>query len=136
LLLRESGQAIEQDVELEATIGRVPGGKIPHGDELVRFGEAITRGNDDADAARDALRRALGDEAFVEAAGIVAIFNGLVRNADFSGIPLDESTLLASVEFRAELGLNDFAGSANSDLSAVPIKGAPAASPIFERGNT
>jgi hypothetical protein len=77
----------------------------------------VTRGSDDLDAARTALREAVGDDAFIEAAGIVGIFNGLVRNADFSGIPLDDGTLHGSMDFREVLGLDDFGGAANTDLA-------------------
>ena len=116
MLLRESSEKVEQDVDLAATVGRAGGGGIEHGEELVRFGEALTRGSDDLDAARDALRQAAGDFAFVEAAGIAAIFNGLVRTADLSGIPLDSPTLGSSADFRVELGLESFGGAANTAL--------------------
>ncbi len=106
-------------MDLAASVGRAGGGGIEHGEELVRFGEAITRGGADAAGARASLRAVLADDAFIEAAGIVGVFNGLVRNADFSGIPLDRGTLDGSESFRGELGLNEFGGSANTDLSAA-----------------
>ena len=68
---------------------------------------------------RAELLRAVGPAAFVEAASTVGIFNGLVRTADAAGIPLDDGTLRASVEFRAELGLNDYAGASSTDLAAA-----------------
>jgi hypothetical protein len=91
----------------------------------VRFAEAITSGTDDTDAARAALRDALGEAGFLEAAGIVGIFNGLVRTADLSGIPLDEGTLHGSLDFREKLGLNAFAGAANGDLERADPSRAP-----------
>jgi hypothetical protein len=45
---------------------------------------------------------------------IVAVFNGLVRSADGIGIPLDDTMLAATVEARAELGLDSYAGAANN----------------------
>jgi hypothetical protein len=63
------------------------------------------------------LRAEIGDERFVEVAATVGIFNGLVRVADSTGIPLDDGTLNASVGFRAELGLDQFSGASSSDLS-------------------
>ena len=63
---------------------------VPHGDALVRFGEAVTRGAEDLDQARADLLHALGPEGFVEAAGIVGIFNGPVRTLDATGISLDD----------------------------------------------
>ena len=47
----------------------------------------------------------------------VAVFNGLVRTADASGIPLDDGVVSATADDRARLGLDSFAGAANSDLS-------------------
>ncbi len=91
---------------------------MKHADAIVRFGEAVTRGDDDVDQVRADLLYVLGAEGFVEAAGIVGIFNGLVRTADASGIPLDDGTRGASTEFRQELGLNAYPGSANTDLEA------------------
>jgi hypothetical protein len=124
-LLRASSEQVGQDVDLEATVGRTGGGGIEHGDALVRFAEAVTRGTDDVDTARAALRETLGEDGFVEASGIVGIFNGLVRTADLSGIPLDDDTLHGSIDFREGLGLNTFAGAANSDLDRADPERAP-----------
>ena len=113
MLLRESSQAIAQDVELNSTIGGEGAELIPAGQELIDFGEAVTTGNS-LDSARENLRAKLSSEAFIEAAGIAAIFNGLVRTADSSGIPLDDSTKISSESFRKNLGLNEFPGAANT----------------------
>lgn len=124
-LLRASSEHIGQSVDLEATVGGSGADGIPHGDALVRFAEAVTRGSEDVDAARAALRDALGEAGFVEAAAIVGIFNGLVRTADASGIPLDEDTLHGSTEFRERLGLNAFGGARNSALAEADPAKAP-----------
>ncbi len=124
-LLRESSKAVGQDVNLEATVGGEGASDVEHGEALVAFGEAVTRGSGDLDRARDALRTAVGDEAFVLACGIAGIFNGLVRTADLSGIPLDEGTLHASADFREPLGLNRYGGSANTEIE----RGDPAKAP-------
>jgi hypothetical protein len=115
MLLRASSEKIGVDAKLEST---VQGGdaNLPHGAELTRFGEAITRGSDNADAAREALLRAVGPDGLVEASAIVGIFNGLVRTADASGIPLDDGTLNSTVGFREELGLNAYGGAVNTQL--------------------
>ena len=102
---------------MDSTVGRASGSDVPAGEQLVRFGEAVVRGSEDLPAAREALREALGEAGFLEACGIAGIFNGLVRNADFSGIPLDDAALHASEDFRDKLGLNDFPGARNSDLA-------------------
>ncbi|MDG2304877.1 MAG: hypothetical protein P8R42_09505 [Candidatus Binatia bacterium] len=114
-LLRASSEAIGENATLDATVGRGGSGGLPHGEEIVRFGEAVSKG-EDAGGARDALIEAVGPAGFVEAAGIVGIFNGLVRTADASGIPLDDGTRDASGEFREALGLESYAGASNTDL--------------------
>ena len=88
---------------------------IPAGAELVEFGEALSLGSDNLEQAREKLRTKLSNSAFIEAASIAAIFNGLVRTADSSGIPLDDSTKAASETFRSDLGLNHFPGAANTE---------------------
>ena len=63
------------------------------------------------------MRGALGDDGWVDAAMTVAIFNGLVRTADASGIPLDDGVVSATAADRELLGLDNFSGSDNSDLT-------------------
>jgi len=115
-LLRVSSSAIGEEADLAGAVGRGDGA-IPHGAALVRFAEAATRGSDDLSEAREALREAIGLEAFIEAAATVGIFNGLVRTADSIGIPIDGGMVDSTADFRGELGLNDFSGSRNTDLS-------------------
>ena len=50
----------------------------------------------------------------IDAAVIVAVFNGLVRSADGIGIPLEDGMLAATVDARAVLGLDRFVGAANN----------------------
>ena len=118
MLLRASGEALDQQPDLRGTVGEGDA-CVRHGARLVRFAEAATRGDSDLDGARSALAEEIGFEAFVEAAATVAIFNGLVRTADATGIPLDDGTLRASVDFREELGLNDYAGARSTDLASA-----------------
>jgi len=114
VLLRASSEALGAQADLEATLGRGDGG-VEHGELMARFAEASTRGNDDLDALRRQALEVLGPERFVEVAATVGIFNGLVRVADATGIPLDHGTRKVSSELRAHLGLNAFAGARNSD---------------------
>lgn len=116
MLLRASSEAIGEQADLNGTIGEGDGG-VPHGNELREFAEAATRGSTELAATRQALLEAVGPKAFVEAAATVGIFNGLVRIADATGIPLDDRIRAATGEFRAQLGLNEFSGSANTDDS-------------------
>jgi hypothetical protein len=125
-LLRASSEQAGASVDLQAVMGRAGAEGIEHGEALLRFAEAVTRGDAEIDAARGDLRAALGEAAFVEACGIVGIFNGLVRTADLSGIPLDDGTLHGSTDYREQLGLNAFGGAANSELERADPELAPA----------
>ena len=119
MLLRASGEASGDRVRIEASLGDGDGG-VEHGRELLRFAEAAGRHSDDLQDARAALARAIGPEAFVEAAATVGIFNGLVRVADAIGIPLDEATRLGTRDFRADLGLDGFGGARNTRSADEP----------------
>jgi hypothetical protein len=130
MLLRASGEAIDEDVELTGAVGDADGDAgVPHGQALVRFAEAATRGSDDLEAARTALLDDIGGAGFIEAAATVGIFNGLVRVADSTGIPLDDGTRDRSDQFREALGLNAFGGSRNTDLGQSPAGSPGAAGP-------
>ncbi len=83
---------------------------------MVRFAEAATRGSDDLPDARESLQTAVGASAYIFAAAVIGIFNGLVRTADSTGIPLDSGVASVSDDFRRELGFNAFSGSKNTDL--------------------
>ncbi len=120
MLLRESSEAIGESAELGATVADGAGeGGVPHGGLLARFAEAVTRASEDADPLRGQLIEAIGADAFVEAAATIGIFNGLVRVADATGIPLDRGTLNASVGFRADLGLNEFSGAQSTPIASA-----------------
>ena len=88
MLLRASSEAVGEQADLHAALGRGEGG-VAHGELLAAFAEAATRGSDGLPAIRSALLEVVGPEAFVAAAATVGIFNGLVRVADATGIPLD-----------------------------------------------
>ncbi len=118
MLLRASSEESGDKVDLRATVGE-SGGGVLHGELLSRFAEAATRGAEELDVARAALLQAVGPPALVEAAATVGVFNGLVRVADATGIPLDDGTLRASADFRGELGLNDYAGAKSTKLDTA-----------------
>ena len=56
----------------------------------------------------------LGDQAAVDAAGIVANFQRMVRIADGCGIPLDDFTKDATADVREALGIHEYASAANT----------------------
>jgi len=122
-LLRASSQAIGEEVDLEVSVrdaGNVGDGDggIEHAEALTAFAESATRADENTARTREDLIAAIGPEAFVEVAATVGIFNGLVRTADATGIPLDDGTLAASADFREKLGLTAFAGARSSDLTS------------------
>ena len=90
---------------------------VAHESELRAFAEALARGLESLPQARTELRRALGEDVFVEAAAVAAAFHGYVRVADGTGIPVDELVVATSAELRDELGINAFPGIENSDLA-------------------
>tara|TARA_B100000676_G_scaffold289567_1_gene322221 strand:- start:378 stop:671 length:294 start_codon:yes stop_codon:yes gene_type:complete len=63
---------------------------------------------DDLSVAKENVERELGLSALVDAAGIIGIFDGIVRVADATGIPLEKDKIIASKEIRLNLGINNF----------------------------
>lgn len=86
----------------------------------MRFAAAAHADAADLDAARAELLAAVGSEGLTEAAATVAIFNGLVRVADGTGIQLDDGVLADSADYRDRLGLNGFGGAANVEVDVEP----------------
>lgn len=79
---------------------------VPCAAALVEFGEAMLLGDEARrKAARASVYRELGPAGLVDAASIVASFNAVVKLADASGIPLEESKAEATADLRVELGL-------------------------------
>jgi AhpD family alkylhydroperoxidase len=114
MLLRESSKAVDLIIDTNASMGGQGAETVDHGAELVSFAEAATLCSGNVDQVREAVLERLGAEGFVDAASIIGIFNGLVRTADATGIPLDDSMKLATVEARKDLGINDFRGALNT----------------------
>lgn len=114
LLLRASSDAINGQADIEAANGGDVDSGVKLGDQLVSFSETAHAGQSVA-----AFQAALGPAAFVEAAATVAIFNGLVRTADASGIPLDAGTQMATAGDRDTLGINAYSGAGNSPSDAA-----------------
>lgn len=84
-------------------------GGVPAGAELAAFAEALLGADTDIlDNAIQALRNSVGDEGWVDAAGVAATFNAIDRLADSTGIPLEEKKAELSADFRNAIGLNAF----------------------------
>jgi len=123
MLLSVSGAQNGLDVDLEIAVdaSRTGDAGVPYGEELLAFATEANRRSDSLPDAREALRAAVGHEGLLEAAATVAIFNGLVRVADGTGIQLDPSMVTSTVETREKLGIENFGGAANSiDASTQP----------------
>ena len=119
-MLRESSEHNGEEIELGALTAAADGAAsgIPQGDLLVAFAEAVTLADGPAIvAARGALQTALGDEALVDAAGIVGMFNGLDRVADATGAPLEDWKAADTAEMRAAIGIDSFAA-AKAEIEA------------------
>ena len=76
----------------------------------MEFAEAVL-GSDDGRLARARMKltEALGTDALVDAAAVIANFNAIDRIADATGIPIDAERVESTADLRAELGINAFA---------------------------
>ena len=110
-MLRESMQISGKQVDVSGvTRGFDESVDIPHAGALVAFAEAVVlRDTPRADAAREALRPALGDAGFIDACAIVAAFHGFVRIADAIGIPYTTAAGGRDLpDLREEVGIDEF----------------------------
>ena len=91
---------------------------VAHGEALLAFADALV-GSDDAtlERARDRLLAELGAAGLVDAAGVAANFERMVRIADGTGIPLDRPVLMVTAELRDELSLGAFRSAANTPVA-------------------
>jgi hypothetical protein len=107
--LRASGKATDRDYRLE---GVMEGGGVgvDQGEELLAFAQAAVTGPPETLAtARARVVAALGPAAMIDAAAIVAVFDGITRIADATGIPLEEQKATDSQAWRGPLGIAAFA---------------------------
>lgn len=116
-MLRESSQTqqLVDNLDLSAVADATKDSGVAHGTLLIRFAEAVL-GDDEVelDAVRHDVFAALGPQALVDAAGIVATFMQMVRIADATGIAVVGPMLDKSHDFRHELGLHHFASARNT----------------------
>ncbi|MFT4676121.1 MAG: hypothetical protein ACJAX5_001077 [Patiriisocius sp.] len=116
-MLRVSAQTTKTDIDLQGVIGNEDAASqgILFGAELMRFAEAIALGDDDAlYLARQSLREVAGETVLVDAAGVAANFQRMVRIADAVGIPVDDMQGELGQSVRQELSLHEFRSSENS----------------------
>ncbi len=107
------GKELGIDSVIDAKAAATSG--IANAAELIALAEAIVSRDEPALVdARQALRRAMGDEALVDAAAVAGNFQRMVRIADGCGIPLDTPLQMISADVREELGLDAFGASAHT----------------------
>ena len=76
---------------------------MPHAALLLQFADAAIGG--DPRAQREHLMTVLGEAAMIDAAAVIAGFDGITRIADATGIPLEPAKAEQTADFRGELGL-------------------------------
>ena len=83
---------------------------VPAASELIALvGAALAGEGAPLDRARAAVTRRLSLAAMVDAAAVIAGFDGITRVADATGIPLEPSRAADTADLRARLAIDDFA---------------------------
>jgi len=116
-MLRVSAKSSNIEVDIQAVNGdaTAAGKGIPLGLELMKFAEAVASFDSvDLDSARAALLEVGGELVLVDAVGVAANFQRMVRIADSMGIPVDDMQAELGKEVRETLGLEKFSSAQNS----------------------
>ena len=116
-MLRVSAKATNTTIDIQGISGDASAAAqgIEHGPELMRFAESLARRNEpELTAARKDLLEAAGPGVLVDAAGVAANFQRMVRIADSTGIPVDNLDNPLSQQIRADLGIDTFSSARNS----------------------
>ena len=116
-MLRVSAQTTDTEVDIQAINGDASAAAVGllYGPELMRFAESVaSREESELQAARKALLDASSVEVLVDAAGVAANFQRMVRIADCMGIPVDDMETELGKGVRAELNLSSFATAHNT----------------------
>jgi DNA-binding phage protein len=116
-MLRVSATATNTTIDIQGISGDASAAAqgIEHGPELMRFAESLARRNEpELTAARRNLLEVAGPGVLVDAAGVAANFQRMVRIADSTGIPVDNLDNPLSQQIRADLGLDTFSSAGNS----------------------
>ena len=115
-MLRASGQNNNCDVDIQSVNGDISAAQsVKYGEELLTFTEAVAnRSAADLSISRAALLAAAGPEVLVDAAGVAANFQRMVRIADSMGIPVDNMDTELGQSVRNDLALERFASAQNT----------------------
>jgi hypothetical protein len=77
---------------------------VPHAAILLRFADAVIAG-EAIEVAREGVVAALGEAPMIDAAAVIAGFDGITRIADATGIPIEPAKAEQTADFRSELRL-------------------------------
>ena len=117
MMLRASAMTTDTEVDLQGVVGNKTSAAtgIAYGAELMSFAESIAlRDEHSIVEGRDGLLAAAGPAVLVDAAGVAANFQRMVRIADSIGLPFDYMDSTMVQEIQQELGLKRFASSRHS----------------------
>jgi len=110
-MLRVSAKTIDTEIDIQGINGdaSAAGMGVEFGAELMQFAEAVAmRDQAQIKSARLVLEDRAGAAVLVDAAGVAANFQRMVRIADAMGIPIDDMTIELGQQVRQELDLNKF----------------------------
>ncbi len=116
-MLRASATTRETEVNINGINGNVAAADVgvEFGAELMQFAEAVaTRNQAGLEHSRTALRSIAGTDVLVDAAGVAANFQRMVRIADSMGIPIDDTESDLGKSVRSELDLGRFTSAQNT----------------------
>ncbi len=116
-MLRESIQATGKSINLDgladANCTEIEG--IPNSKVLLEFANAfMSRDPQKLAVARDNVEKEMNAEALIDAIGVAANFQRMVRIADSTGIPSDGPMQEMQAEFVKPLGLDKYVSAANT----------------------
>ncbi len=117
MMLSLSANTTETAVDMQMVNGSTASDsqEMPFANELSQFAAAIAgRDTQTIAQARDELVEVAGETVMVDAAGVAANFQRMVRIADSMGIPIDEKNVEPGAAIRDELNLSRFASAQNT----------------------
>ena len=116
-MLRVSAMTTDTEIDIHGVEGDAASAAvgIENGGELMRFAEAVAVGDPTALAdSRQALLDKAGAAVLVDAAGLAANFQRMVRIADAIGIPVDDMESEIGQAVRGDLNIEHFASAQNT----------------------
>ena len=106
-MLRESGRASGEELNVEALTNPSIDSGVPHGRALLEFATAVVDGDDsNLERTREAVRVEMGDAGVADAAAVASNFERMVRIADSIGIELGDWMETFTEEVRTDLALD------------------------------